>query len=131
MPAAETDDWSALVERMQLKGVVRELAMNCVIKTRDDAQWTMSLDSSHEQLLSKERQQRLQEALSDCLQKRVQLAIELAGADVTTPARQQQLEAATRQAAAVDTIEADSNVKAIQKAFDATLHPDSIRPLDS
>jgi DNA polymerase-3 subunit gamma/tau len=116
---------------MQLKGVVRELAMNCAIKERGDAQWSMSLDSSHHQLLSKERQQRLQEALCDCLKKSVQLNIELAGVDDTTPARQQQLDAATRQAAAVDTIEADSNVKAIQKAFDATLHPDSIRPLDS
>jgi DNA polymerase-3 subunit gamma/tau len=120
---------------MQLKGVVRELAMNCAIKKRDDVQWSMSLDTSHQQLLSKERQQRLQEALCDCLQKSVQLDIELAGVDKgaeeTTPARQQQLEAANRQAAAVDTIEADSNVKAIQKAFDATLHTESIRPLDS
>jgi DNA polymerase III subunit gamma/tau len=129
--AAAADDWASLVERMQLKGVVRELAMNCAIKKHDDAQWFMSLDTSHQQLLSKERQQRLQEALCDCLQKRVQLNIEIAGVEDTTPARQQQLEAATRQAAAVDTIEADSNVKAIQKAFDATLHPDSIRPLDS
>ena len=129
--AAASDDWSSLVERMQLKGVVRELAMNCAIQKRDNAHWSMSLDSSHQQLLSKERQQRLQEALCDCLQKSVKLDIELAGADDMTPARRQQLEAATRQAAAVDTIEADTNVKAIQKAFDATLHPDSIRPLDS
>ena len=105
--------------------------MNCAIQKRDDAHWSVSLDSSHQQLLSKERQQRLQEALCNCLQKSVKLDIELAGVDDTTPARRQQLEAATRQAAAVDTIEADTNVKAIQKAFDATLHPDSIRPLDS
>ena len=129
--AAATDDWASLVECMQLKGVVRELAMNCAINKRDDAQWSMILDSSHSQLLSKERQQRLQQALCDCLQKSVTLEIEIAGVNDSTPARQQQLEAATRQAAAVDTIEADANVKAIQKAFDATLHPDSIRPLDS
>ena len=48
-----------------------------------------------------------------------------------TPAQQQRQEAESRQAAAVDAIESDPNVKAIQKAFDATLHTESIRPLDS
>lgn len=129
--ATATDDWASLVECMQLKGVLRELAMNCAIKQRDDSCWLMQLDSSHQQLLSKARQQRLQEALCECLQKTVKLDIEIAGVAETTPARQQQLEAATRQAAAVDTIETDPNIKAIQEAFDATLHPDSIRPLDS
>ncbi len=130
-PVTATDDWAALVDAMQLKGVLRELAMNCAIEQRDDSCWSMRLDSAHQQLLSKARQQRLQEALCECLQKTVQLDIEIAGVAETTPARQQQLEAATRQAAAVDTIETDPNIKAIQESFDATLHPDSIRPLDS
>ena len=125
------DDWRMLVEGMQLKGMVRELAMNCAVKQRDDNRWAMELDAGCRQLLSKERQQRLQEALSECLQKRVQLDIEVTGEVRDTPAVQQRAEAEMRQAAAVDTIESDPNVKAIQKAFDATLHVDTIRPLDS
>jgi DNA polymerase-3 subunit gamma/tau len=129
--ATAGDDWRSLVELMQLKGVLRELAMNCAVTQRDDSRWALMLDASHRQLLSKVRQQRLQEAVSDCLQKQVQLDIEVAGAAVDTPALQQRAEADMRQATAVDTIESDPNVKAIQKAFDATLHTDSIRPLDS
>lgn len=129
--ATAGDDWSSLVECMQLKGVLRELAMNCAVRQRADNRWLLELDTSHRQLLSKPRQQRLQEALSECLQQPVQLDIELAGAAVETPALQQRAEAEMRQATAVDTIESDPNVKAIQKAFDATLHTDTIRPLDS
>jgi len=125
------DDWRRLVECMQLKGMLRELAMNCAVKQRDGERWAMELDAGCRQLLSRERQQRLQEALSECLQKPVQLAIEVATELRDTPAVQQRAEAEMRQAAAVDTIESDPNVKAIQKAFDATLHVDSIRPLDS
>jgi DNA polymerase-3 subunit gamma/tau len=132
VPAAQGDaDWRTLVEHMQLKGMLRELAMNCAVKQRDEQRWAMDLDAGCKQLLSKERQQRLQEALSACLGKPVQLDIEVVGEVRDTPAVQQRAEAEMRQAAAVDTIESDPNVKAIQKAFDATLHVDSIRPLDS
>jgi DNA polymerase-3 subunit gamma/tau len=129
--AAAGDDWRSLVERMQLKGVLRELAMNCAVKQRDDSRWVLVLDTSHQQLLSKVRQQRLQEAVSEYVQKQVQLDIEMAGGSVDTPALQQRAEAEMRQATAIDNIESDPNVQAIQKAFDATLHTDSIRPLDS
>jgi DNA polymerase-3 subunit gamma/tau len=129
--ATAGDDWRSLVERMQLKGVLRELAMNSVVKQRDDSRWLLALDGSHQQLLSQPRQQRLQAAVSECLRKQVQLDIEVAGSAVDTPALQQRAEAEMRQARAVDTIESDPNVQAIQKVFDATLHADSIRPLDS
>jgi len=130
-PAAAGDDWRTLVEAMQLKGVVRELAMNCAISQRDAGHWALVLDASHRQLLNKARQQRLQDALSACLQTQVQLEIDVAGEAADTPAQQQRAEMEMRQAAAVDTIQSDPNVKAIQKAFDATLHTDSIRPLDN
>ena len=42
-----------------------------------------------------------------------------------------QREAEQRQAGAVEAITSDPNVKALQKAFDATLHNETIRPRDS
>ncbi len=129
--AAMDGPWRELVESLQLKGMLRELAMNCAVKERGDKRWSMVLDPGCRQLLNKERQQRLQEALSAGLNQRVDLQIEIAGETQITPALEQRAEAERRQAAAVDTIESDPNVKAIQKAFDATLHMDTIRPLDS
>ncbi len=123
--------WNELIEGLQLKGVVRELAMNCALKARSDDRWSMVLDPACRQLLNKQRQSRLQEALSASLNSPVSLEIEIAGEAQLTPAVEQRAAAERRQAAAIDTIESDPNVKAIQEAFDATLHVDTIRPLDS
>jgi DNA polymerase-3 subunit gamma/tau len=129
--AAEDTDWRTLVENMSLKGVLRELAMNCAVKNNDRDRWQLVLDTGHQQLLSKQRQQRLEQALGECLQRTIHLDIELQGGADNTPAQQHRQEQETRQADAVNAIESDPNVKAIQKTFDATLHSESIRPLDS
>jgi len=128
---AGSEDWRALIETMKLRGVLRELAMNCAIREQDGDRWSLVLDPGHQQLLNKERQQRLEKQVCACVQRSIHLEIEIQGGPANTPAQQQQQEAESRQAAAVDAIESDPNVKAIQKAFDATLHTESIRPLDS
>jgi DNA polymerase III subunit gamma/tau len=123
-------DWRSLVESMQLKGVLRELAMNCALKSRDNNNWKLVLDTSHQQLLSKTRQQRLEQSLCEVLQQTLHVQIEVQGSADNTPAQQQLQEAETRQADAVNSIESDPNVKAIQKVFDATLHKETIRSVD-
>lgn len=130
-PAAVSDnDWRSLVESMQLKGVLRELAMNCALKSNDLNSWKLVLDTSHQQLLSKARQQRLEKSLCEVLQQTVHVEIEVQGSTDNTPAQQQLQETETRQADAVNAIESDPNVKAIQKGFDATLHRETIRSVD-
>jgi DNA polymerase-3 subunit gamma/tau len=116
---------------MQLKGVLRELAMNCALKNHDGDSWKLVLDTSHQQLLSKARQQRLESALCEVLQRKVHVEIEVQGGTDDTPAQQQLNEAEARQADAVTAIESDANVKAIQKVFDATLHRETIRSVDN
>jgi DNA polymerase-3 subunit gamma/tau len=128
--AVPAKDWRSLVESMQLKGVLRELAMNCALKSNDRNSWKLLLDTSHQQLLSEARQQRLQKSLCEVLQQTVQLDIEVQGSTDNTPAQQQLQEAETRQADAVKAIESDPNVQAIQKVFDATLHRETIRSVD-
>jgi DNA polymerase-3 subunit gamma/tau len=128
---SEDADWSELVECMQLKGMLRELAMNCAVQSRTDDLWKLTLGSDHQQLLSKQRQQQLETRLGECLGKSLKLDIAIQGASEDTPAQQRQREAEQRQAGAVEAITSDPNVKAFQKAFDATLHNETIRPQDS
>jgi DNA polymerase-3 subunit gamma/tau len=130
-PATPANDWRGLVESMQLKGVLRELAMNCALNNHDGDSWKLVLDTSHQQLLSKARQQRLESALCEVLQRKVHVEIEVQGGTDDTPAQQQLNEAEARQADAVTAIESDANVKAIQKVFDATLHRETIRSVDN
>jgi len=82
-------------------------------------------------LFSKARLQRLEKSLCDCLRVTLRLEINTQHSTDNTPAEQQRSAAETRQADAVNSITADPNVKAIQKAFDATLHTESIRPVDN
>jgi len=128
---SEDADWSALVECMQLKGILGELAMNCAVQSRADGNWQLTLDSDHQQLLSKQRHQQLEARVGECLGKRIRLDITVQDAGVVTPAVQRQRDAEQRQAGAVEAITSDPNVKAFQKTFDATLHDETIRPLDS
>ncbi len=123
-------DWIRLVEQLPIKGVLRELAMNCACRARDGDHWQLVVDPAHEQLLSAERRKRLAECLGERLGRPVRLDIAVQGVDAVTPARERQRQADQRQAQAVAAIEGDPNIEAIRKTFDATLHPDSIRPLD-
>ncbi|HHH45007.1 MAG TPA: DNA polymerase III subunit gamma/tau [Gammaproteobacteria bacterium] len=124
-------EWPVLIEAMQLKGMLRELAMNCSVQRRGDDCWQLVLDGNHRQLFSKERLQRLEKSLCDCLQRTLRLEVDTQHSTDNTPAVQQRRSAEMRQADAVAAITEDPNVKAIQKAFDATLHTESIRPVDT
>ncbi len=124
-------EWPVLIEAMRLKGMLRELAMNCSVQRRGDDCWQLVLDGNHRQLFSKERLQRLEKALCDCLQRTLRLELDTQHSTDNTPAVQQRRSAEMRQADAVAAITEDPNVKAIQKAFDATLHTESIRPVDT
>ncbi len=131
LSASPGSDWRRLVEGMQLKGVLRELAMNCALKTHDNNSWQLTLEPSHQQLLSKARQQRLEQSLCEVLQQTVRLEIEVRGGAEDTPAQQRLREAEARQADAVNAIESDPKVKAIQKVFGATLHRETIRSVEN
>jgi DNA polymerase-3 subunit gamma/tau len=141
LPAAESlpvqsaaqaveQDWPAVIEAMQLRGMVKELAMNCSIKRCDDQCWELVLDPGHQQLLSADREARLQKSLCHWLKKNVSLEIKVETGAGRTPAVQRQEREAARQADAVAAIEADPNVQALQDIFDATVHRETIRPRD-
>ncbi|HHJ13852.1 MAG TPA: DNA polymerase III subunit gamma/tau [Gammaproteobacteria bacterium] len=129
--ALSTDlDWSRLVEAMSLRGMARELAMNCALESRGSEQWRLTLAADCRQLLSESRRSQIEKALGDCLGQRLRLSIEVCEAGVETPAARRQREAEQRQARAVEAIDSDPNIRAFRETFGATLHDESIRPLD-
>ena len=67
---------------MRLRGVLRELAMNCAIREQDGDRWSLVLDPGHQQLLNKERQQRLEKQVCACVQRSISLEIEIQGYDL-------------------------------------------------
>jgi len=129
--AGDATDWSAIVGQLPLKGMVREMALNCAYHGIDNDVVRLSMETVHAHLLSPSRLKQLEVALCEHFRRKVK--VDLAREkqlEKETPARRQSREAQERQQAAVASIEADSNIKAMQDAFGATVFEESIRPRD-
>jgi DNA polymerase-3 subunit gamma/tau len=126
---AVMDDWQALIERLDLKGVARELALNCALVERTEQSLVLAVDPVHARLLNESRRRHIEQALSGCFGHPVGLQIRQEG-DMAgdTPARRQTRQREARRQQAVHAIETDENVKALQDAFGATVNYDSIQP---
>lgn len=136
-PAPATDrtlcaeKWCEVVATLELGGVVRELAQNCALVEVADGQVRLSLEPACKQLYSKEREQRLAQALAAWLGEAVRVVVDITGPAVETPARLLARASDERQQAAVKAIAEDANVQALQEVFGAQVRSDTIRPLDA
>ena len=129
-PIVSPDEWVTLVERMALKGLVRELAVNCALRSRDGARVDLTLAPAHRQLLSDRSVERIQDALGRVFGQAVVLRIELGTEGGETPAAAAARGVAERTAQARDQLSQDPVVRAMSDAFGAQLLPDSVRPND-
>jgi DNA polymerase-3 subunit gamma/tau len=124
--------WAAIVAALPVKGVVREMALNCAFHGIQDDVISLSMDPAHKHLLSPARARQLEQALAAHYQRPVQLKVaneELLAHE--TPALKRTREQDERQQQAVASIENDANIKAITDAFGGAVSTDSIRPRDT
>jgi DNA polymerase-3 subunit gamma/tau len=129
-PAALVGEWGTLIERMALKGMVRELARHCVLAASAGGHFKLALPPTHSALLTETAQQKLQEALTRVVGAGATLRIEVAAAAGESPAQAAEREAAARLAATRSTLEHDPVVQALAAEFGAKLDPGSVRPRD-
>ena len=129
-PATGGDEWERLVDAMSLGGATRQLARHCTLAGREGGVIRLVMDPAHEIFATPAQQERLREALATHLGEPVRLQLQLARPTVETPADRERRAAADRQREAEAAIEADPLVREMQRAFDATVDRDSIRPAD-
>jgi DNA polymerase-3 subunit gamma/tau len=129
-PAADTGGpaWNTLVGQLGLVGLVRELAFNCALDAVEGQAWQLTLDPACANLLGKERETALQQALTGQLGHAVQLRITVGNPRTETPAREAARLRGERQQAAETAILNDPNVQALQQAFNARVNPTTVRP---
>jgi DNA polymerase III subunit gamma/tau len=126
-PAVE--EWLSLIERIDLKGVARELALNCALQEHAERAVVLAVDPVHARLLNDARRRQIEQALGRHYGHPVSLKFLPEGAfHGDTPARRQARERDARKQQAIEAIEADENVKALRDAFGATVSYESIRP---
>ncbi|MDX1443790.1 MAG: DNA polymerase III subunit gamma/tau [Gammaproteobacteria bacterium] len=121
-------DWNALIDALNLRGVTRQLALNCAFERREGSVIHLRIAPAHEQMLTRALQERLEQALSRFYREELKLKIAVGDVEVETPAQKESRRQEERMVSARASMQGDPNVQAIQQMFDATLDEDSIRP---
>ena len=129
--AGAEDDWHALVARLPLAGMTKQLAQHCELSERSDTQVVLRLPPAHKHLLGagKTLEDKLQAALRQHYGKPLRLQLVVAEPAGETPAQRQKNEQRERQERAIASIEKDPFVRDVVDLFDASIDESTIKPL--
>jgi DNA polymerase-3 subunit gamma/tau len=120
--------WSSLAAALPIKGMVRELALNCALVSREGGAWRLALAPAHRHLLNDRSIERIAEALGRATGSAATVRIDVAALPAETPAQAAERDRAARTAEARDALSADPVVQALGETFGAKLDPGSVRP---
>lgn len=127
LAALTAANWQGLVERLDLRGVTRQLAAHCALTAVQGSTLRLALDPRQKQLLNAQSVERLVQALSAHYGMTVRTEIDTSAAVADTPAAAQDRQARQRMDTAAAGLAGDPLVKALADQFGATLLPESVR----
>lgn len=131
MPAAspQASSWREIMAALGVSGVVRELGQQCELRELSEDVCLLRLSPVHRLLQTPAAQEKLQQALSAHLGRKLTLKIELAAVESETPAIAGKREQQEKQATAVAAIEQDPFVRDAIENLGASLIESSIKPI--
>jgi DNA polymerase-3 subunit gamma/tau len=127
--APVVDDWHALVARLPLTGMVKQLAQHCELSERSESAIRLRLDPAHKYLLGKPQQDKLQAELQASFGALLRLEIDVAEVASETPAERSRNTERERQDRAIVSIEQDPFVRDVVDLFDASIDESTIKPV--
>lgn len=128
-PAKKSDnEWQNIIEEIGLKGLTKELAGNCVIKSKTESKFELALAPSQEHLLNASHKDRIEQAIQTKFGADVVLEIVLEDSDNETPAETNARLQRERQKAAENSVNSDQTVQSLLDTFNGTIDQDSIQP---
>lgn len=130
-PVQFDGNWAGLVEALNLRGMVKQLAVNCTLREKSSTDVMLVLNKENEQLLNPVMQKKLEEALCARLQKKLKLHIELGAQQVESPAKTTARNHAERQQSAEELIQQDPMIQALKENFNAEVVPNSVKPINN
>jgi DNA polymerase-3 subunit gamma/tau len=123
------EDWHALVARLPLTGMAKQLAQHCELSERNDAVIRLRLSPVHKHLLGKPQQDKLQAELQNSHGQPLRLDIDVAELATETPAARSRNVQRERQERAIASIEQDPFVRDVVDLFDASIDESTIKPV--
>lgn len=127
---ASSEDWHALVTQLQLRGIASQLASHCELDAWDGKQLQLRLDPACKHMRVESAEERFTNALRTHLGAGLRVELRVARPAAETPAQREVRQRAERQQHAEQAMAQDPVVQVLQDTFDATLVPDSVRPVD-
>ena len=127
--ASVDEDWHALVARLPLTGMVKQLAQHCELSERSESAIRLRLAPVHRHLLGKPQQDKLQAELQVCNGRPLRLEIDVAEPAGETPAERSRNAQRERQERAIASIEQDPFVRDVVDLFDASIDESTIKPV--
>ena len=128
-PALETTNWMEILVALNLVGVTRTLAANCLLHSIEADRCLLQLAEHHASLWNASHEERIAAGLSELYGRPLKVVIEVGETKVETPAQQDARERQEQQAKAVAEIENDKHVQQLVESFNGRIDADSVSPL--
>jgi DNA polymerase III subunit gamma/tau len=130
LASAEPQRWIDIYQGLAVGGVLQNTTANLVlIEVRGHA-FRFELDINNSAMYEETHQQRLADVLSNYFDQQVTVDIEVGPVTAETPQAYRERTHAERQAAAVESLKHDPNVRRIQDVFDGVLLENTVKPID-
>ncbi|MEP7180863.1 MAG: DNA polymerase III subunit gamma/tau [Betaproteobacteria bacterium] len=126
---ANPDEWPAFVARLKLTGMAAQLAAQSEMRTIEGIMLTLALPTTHKHLAEKAYADKLKAALEQTTGRRLMLAFEVGTAGDASLAAQEKRERSEQKAKTEAAFMSEPFVKDVLARFDATIKPDSIKPV--
>ena len=119
-------DWSSMVDKMNLAGLVKELAIHCAMQDISDDKIVLMLSTSHESLLMDVSVKKLTDQVKRLMGENITLTIIVSEEKVQSPAQKLEQEAQQQITQAQTNVDMNGFVQAIKRDLQAELVPGSI-----
>jgi DNA polymerase-3 subunit gamma/tau len=121
--------WGSILSQIDVNGLARQLANNCVLIGRRGGLVRLGLDPRNNMMRVPGAVDKLSQALSKYFGEAVRIEFEAPLAGAETPAQAEKRAVVEELDNARQSLESDPAVRALRETFNATLLPDSVRPL--
>jgi len=121
--------WGSILTQIDVSGLARQLANNCVLIGRKGGLVRLGLDPRNNMMRVPGAVDKLSQALSKYFGETVRVEFEAPIAGAETPAQAEKRAVVEELDSARQSLESDPAVRALRETFNATLLPDSVRPL--
>ena len=129
--ALAIDDWQALIERADLGGPAKQIALHSVLLGVEGSLLRLGVKAAHEHLAAPPLVEILAKRLSEVLGRSLRIRIENVTNAAESPADVLARASASRQQEAREGLQADPAVQSLIETFGARLISDSVRPLEN